>query len=79
MSAAQLIIRATGLGIFAAATGYLLLRKYGPQPSDFAAAAIHFRNGVHELQKGVGLMIFGSEPTEEQTRKERESNRIIID
>ena len=79
MSPILLFTRVTGLALFTAVGGYLLIKKLAPQPSDLAAAAIHFRNGLQEFQKGVETMVFGCGPSEAETKRERESRRIAID
>jgi hypothetical protein len=79
MSPIQAITRMGGLAFLSVAGGYLLFKKFGPQPSDMATAAIHFRKSIEELKKGLSTMVFGSGPSAEEIRKERESNRIPID
>ncbi len=79
MNPTQLLSRAGGLTILAVAGGYLLLRKFVPQLSDCTTAAIHFRNSIRELQKGVEVIVFGAGNSEEDMKKVREARRIIID
>ncbi len=79
MTPVQLITRASSLAILSLATGYLLFKKFGPQYEDLAAAGIHFRKGIHELQKAVEAVIFGAGPSAEDLKKQRESKRILID
>jgi hypothetical protein len=79
MSPILLFTRVTGLALLTAVGGYLLIKKLTPQPSDLAAAAIHFRNGFQEFQRGVETMVFGGGPSEAEIEKQRESRRIPID
>lgn len=79
MNPMQLISRAGGLAILAVAGGYLLFKKFGPQLSDCTTAAIHFRNSIRELQKGVEAIVFGTGGPEEEAQKTREARRIVID
>jgi len=79
MSPILLFTRVAGLALLTSVGGYLLIKKLAPQPSDLAAAALHFRNGFQEFQKGVETMLFGGGPTEVERDKERESRRIPID
>ncbi len=79
MSPILFFTRVTGLALFTAVGGYLLIKKLTPHPSDLAAAAIHFRNGFQEFQKGVETMLYGGGPSEAEIEKQRESRRILID
>jgi hypothetical protein len=79
MNPIQVLTRFGGLAMLTLAGGYVLFKKFGPQPSDIATAAIHFRKSVSELQKGFETMIFGAGPAAEEIRKERESKRIPIE
>ncbi len=79
MNPMLLFTRITGVALLTAAGGYLLVKKLMPQPSDLAAAAIHFGNGLQEFQKGVETIIFGAGPSESEIAKEREARRILID
>ena len=79
MTPVQLITRASSLAILSLAGGYLLFKKYGPQYEDLAAAGIHIRKSIQELQKAAEVMIFGAGPSAEELKKQRESKRILID
>lgn len=79
MNSDRAFVRVMGIALLPVAAGYMLLKYVMPKPDDLMTAAIHFRNGVQEFQRGISTVVFGSGPSPEEMKKERESRKIPID
>jgi hypothetical protein len=79
MNADRAFVKIMGIALLPAAVGYMLFKYVMPKPDDLMTAAIHFRNSLQEFQRGVSTVVFGSGPSPEEMRKERESRKIPID
>jgi hypothetical protein len=75
-----LLVRVAGISFFAAAGTALLFKNYLPKASDVMAGAIHFRKGLDEFRKGFTTIASGAAgPSSEETKKTRESTRVLIE
>ncbi|AFM24012.1 hypothetical protein [Desulfomonile tiedjei] len=79
MNPEQAFVRVMGIALMPMAAGYMLLKYIMPRPDDLMTAAIHFRNGLQEFQRGISTVVFGSGLSPEEMKKERESRKIPID
>jgi len=57
----------------------LLFKKLTPSASDLIEAAVHFRNGMTEFQKGIAAAVFGADSQKKTAAEKRESSRIPIE
>jgi hypothetical protein len=80
MNPLSLVARVAGMAFITAAGINVLWKHFQPKPEDLVAAAIHFRKGVEEFQKGCSAVLFGeNEHSLEQARKDRAAARISIE